>query len=76
MVELNCVPSRLNHSDSSFAYRPHQMDLFVVIWLGDNASKDQSDICQVRGEALTVISGPALWFEGTLEVETKVGYAM
>lgn len=67
---------QVNHTDASLSHRSNQMDLFVIIWLGDNASKDQSVICQVGYKAPTVISGPVLGFPGALEVKTKVGYAM
>lgn len=53
------------------------MDLFVIIWLDDNASKDQSVICQVDYKVLlAIISDLVLSYDGALEVKTKVGYAM
>ena len=52
---------RWNSEQVNHTHRPDQTDLFVIIWLDDNASEDQSVICQREYKApLAVISDPVL----------------
>lgn len=72
-VELDCVPCRYKSLSALSALRPYRTDLFVIILLNDNASEDQSVICQMPcKDLLTIISDLGLYDDGAPEVKTEV----